>query len=73
MHRIPYAPRTPNPDTTKGESSAPCKPTVIRLEPMSDKESPKVKKSANVLIIHDVEEEEESARDALIRRKGKGI
>ncbi|GJX82497.1 hypothetical protein Tco_0331978 [Tanacetum coccineum] len=44
-----------------------------RLEPMSDKESPKVKKSANVLIIHDDEEEEESAGDALIRRKGNSI
>ncbi|GJX82496.1 hypothetical protein Tco_0331977 [Tanacetum coccineum] len=28
---IPYASRTPNPDTTEGESSAPCKPTVIRF------------------------------------------
>nr|GEV30297.1 hypothetical protein [Tanacetum cinerariifolium] len=44
-----------------------------RLEPSSDKKSPKVKKSADILIIHDDEEEEESAGDALIRRKGKGI
>nr|GEV79142.1 hypothetical protein [Tanacetum cinerariifolium] len=44
-----------------------------RLEPSSDKKSPKVKKSADILIIHDDEEEEESAGDALIRKKGKGI
>ncbi|GJT87600.1 hypothetical protein Tco_1069317 [Tanacetum coccineum] len=65
----PSAPRTPNPDTTEGESSAPCKPTVIsqedpgtRLEPRRDKESSKVKKSGDVLIIHDDEEEEKSPR-----------
>ncbi|GJY32728.1 hypothetical protein Tco_0417197 [Tanacetum coccineum] len=156
-HRTPSAPRTPNPNTTQGESSALCKPTFIRfrvqslsdpekpipttaeididyldeatrlsitikrslkdleaqhnvekvqehmvdeeieqlvegtenvdedefmddifnnhedpstrLEPRSDKESPKVKKSDDVLIIHDDDEEEESAGDALIRRK----
>ncbi|GKB34998.1 hypothetical protein Tco_0879940 [Tanacetum coccineum] len=37
-----------------------------RLESESHKESPKVKKSAKVLIIHDDDEEEESAGDALI-------
>ncbi|GJV32571.1 hypothetical protein Tco_1392971 [Tanacetum coccineum] len=42
-----------------------------RLEPVSHKESSKVKKSADVLIINDDEEEEESAGDELIRRKGK--
>ncbi|GJW51450.1 hypothetical protein Tco_0092801 [Tanacetum coccineum] len=129
-HRTPSSHKTPNPDTTQGELSAPCKPTVIRfrvrsqpdpekpiptsaeididiqehlvdeeieqllegnenvdtdefmdeilnsqedpdtrIEPRSDKESPEVKKSADVLIIHDDEEEEESAGDALIRRK----
>ncbi|GJR78442.1 hypothetical protein Tco_0149227 [Tanacetum coccineum] len=135
-HRIPSAHRTPNPVTTEGESSALCKPTIIRfrvqrqqdpetpipttaeieldkkvqenlvdeeimqlmegfenvdtdefmeetlnsqedpdtrIEPRSDKESPKVKKSPDVLVIHDDEEEEESGGDALIRRKGKGI
>ncbi|GKF45407.1 hypothetical protein Tco_0131959, partial [Tanacetum coccineum] len=39
-----------------------------RLEPVSPKESTKVKKSADVLIINDDEEEEESAGDELIRR-----
>nr|GEV08439.1 hypothetical protein [Tanacetum cinerariifolium] len=40
-----------------------------RLDPKSDKESLEVKKSANILIIHDDEEEEVSDGDALIRRK----
>ncbi|GJZ24337.1 retrovirus-related pol polyprotein from transposon TNT 1-94 [Tanacetum coccineum] len=44
-----------------------------RIEPRSDKESPEVKKSADVFIIHDDEEEEESTGDALIKRKEKGI
>ncbi|GJW51448.1 hypothetical protein Tco_0092799 [Tanacetum coccineum] len=40
-----------------------------RIELRSDKKSPEVKKSVDVLIIHDDDEEEESAGDALIRRK----
>nr|GFA80168.1 hypothetical protein [Tanacetum cinerariifolium] len=44
-----------------------------KIKPMSDKESPEVRKSVDVLIIHEEEEEEESVGDALIRRKGKGI
>ncbi|GJS38558.1 hypothetical protein Tco_0563601 [Tanacetum coccineum] len=40
-----------------------------RLEPGSHKESPEVKKSADVLIINDDGEEKESVRDALILRK----
>ncbi|GJS87359.1 hypothetical protein Tco_0769995 [Tanacetum coccineum] len=44
-----------------------------RLEPRSHKESPEVKKSGDVLIIHDDDEEEESVGDVLKRRKGKGI
>ncbi|GJV51829.1 hypothetical protein Tco_1447570 [Tanacetum coccineum] len=47
-----------------------------RIEPRSDKESPEVKKSADMLIIHDEEEEEGSARDKFElkrREKGKGI
>ncbi|GKA85860.1 hypothetical protein Tco_0807514 [Tanacetum coccineum] len=44
-----------------------------RIEPRSDKESPEMKKSDDVLIIHDDKEEEELAIDTLIRRKGKGI
>ncbi|GKD75115.1 hypothetical protein Tco_1333397 [Tanacetum coccineum] len=43
-----------------------------RLEPESHKERLEEKKSVDVLIIND-DEEEESARDALIRKKGKGI
>ncbi|GKD84644.1 hypothetical protein Tco_1355798 [Tanacetum coccineum] len=43
-----------------------------RLELGSHKERPEVKKSVDLMII-DEEDEEESARDALIRRKGKGI
>ncbi|GJS60338.1 hypothetical protein Tco_0655122 [Tanacetum coccineum] len=46
---------------------------VEKIDPRSDKESPEVKKSADMLIIHDDEEEEESVGDALIKRKGKGI
>ncbi|GJY46103.1 hypothetical protein Tco_0435166 [Tanacetum coccineum] len=30
-HITPSSPRTPNPDTTQGESSTPCKPTIIRF------------------------------------------
>ncbi|GKA94168.1 hypothetical protein Tco_0816154 [Tanacetum coccineum] len=130
-HRTLSAPRTPNPVTTQGESSAPRKPTVIRfrvrsqpdpetpiptaaeididsldeatrlsiatqrsiedleaqqnmslwiknfnsqedldtrIESESHKKCPDVKKSANVLIIHD-DEGEELVRDALIHRK----
>ncbi|GKG55757.1 hypothetical protein Tco_0574651, partial [Tanacetum coccineum] len=40
-----------------------------RLELGSHKESPEVKKSADVLIINDDDEEEESIGDALILRK----
>ncbi|GJS86522.1 hypothetical protein Tco_0769158 [Tanacetum coccineum] len=138
MHKIPSAPRTPNLNIIQGESSAPCKPTVIRfrvrsqpdpekpiptsteididkaqqniekvqehlvdkeieqllegnknvdtyefmdeilnnqedpdtrIEPRSEKKSPEVKKSVDVLIIQDDEEDEESTGDALIRRK----
>ncbi|GKG02334.1 hypothetical protein Tco_0309970, partial [Tanacetum coccineum] len=110
-HRTPSAPRTPNPNTIKGESSAQRKTTIIiatqrslddleaqqnveivqehivdeeieqlvegtenvnvdefmedifndqeepdtRIEPESDKESLEVKKSVDVLIIHDDE------------------
>ncbi|GJS80655.1 hypothetical protein Tco_0730536 [Tanacetum coccineum] len=43
-----------------------------RLEPGSHKERPEEEKSVDVLFIND-NEEEESARDALIRQKGKGI
>nr|GEU34334.1 hypothetical protein [Tanacetum cinerariifolium] len=45
---------------------------VTRLEPGSHKERPEVEKSVDVLIIND-DEDEESARDALIRKKRKGI
>ncbi|GKA16209.1 hypothetical protein Tco_0695956 [Tanacetum coccineum] len=114
-NRTLSAPRTPNPVTAQGESSAPRKPTVIRvqehlveeeiedlveggnnfdanefvdeilndqkdpgtrIEPKSYKESLKVKKSDDVLINYDDEDEEESVGDALIQRKrekGKGI
>ncbi|GKC97475.1 hypothetical protein Tco_1167750 [Tanacetum coccineum] len=47
-----------------------------RIEPMSDKESPKVTESADILTIHDEEVEEESAGDEFElrrREKGKGI
>nr|GEW68444.1 hypothetical protein [Tanacetum cinerariifolium]GFA10049.1 hypothetical protein [Tanacetum cinerariifolium] len=43
-----------------------------RLEPRSYKESPKVKKSVDVFIINDGDDEEESARDEFILKKEKG-
>nr|GEZ15116.1 hypothetical protein [Tanacetum cinerariifolium] len=43
-----------------------------RLKSKSHKERPKVEKSVDVLIIND-DEEEESAGDALFKKKGKGI
>ncbi|GKE14163.1 hypothetical protein Tco_1421740 [Tanacetum coccineum] len=48
----------------------------IRIEPRSDKESPKVMESADILTIHDEEVEEESAGDEFElrkREKRKGI
>ncbi|GJW94653.1 hypothetical protein Tco_0174325 [Tanacetum coccineum] len=42
-----------------------------RLEPRSHKESPKVKKSVDLMII--IEEEEKLAEDTLVRQKGNGI
>nr|GEU87386.1 hypothetical protein [Tanacetum cinerariifolium] len=79
-HRTLSAPMIPNPNTTEGKLSASRKPTPrrfgTRLESRIHKESLEVKKTANVLIIHDDGEEEESAKDALIQRNGdirKGI
>nr|GFC63983.1 hypothetical protein [Tanacetum cinerariifolium] len=82
--RTPRAPRMPNLAEKQGESrdeesdadkfvdailNSQEDPDT-RIEPESHKESPEVEKSADLMTI-DKEVEEESAKDALIRKKGR--
>nr|GEU36183.1 retrovirus-related Pol polyprotein from transposon TNT 1-94 [Tanacetum cinerariifolium] len=84
-HRTPSAPRPLNPREQQGESNAPKKSIIIRLlrrrQPDLETpilttshidESPEAEKSADFITINK-EVEEESAEDALMRKKGKGI
>ncbi|GKB22516.1 hypothetical protein Tco_0861917 [Tanacetum coccineum] len=48
MHRTTSAPRTPNPDVDKGESSAPQKSTVIRLRIAEQKSHDELEAKQNV-------------------------